>query len=223
MKTPLLIEALTKYLAGVVLSGAMLFLPAGTWHYMEGWLFMVLLFAPMLIVGVVIAIKSPDLLRIRLEAKESKRSQDIIVKLSGLIFIASFVVAGLNHRYGWVTPPTWSVWLSSAIFLCSYLLYAEVLRENRYLSRTIKVVEGQTVVDTGLYGIVRHPMYMATTLLFLAMPMVLASPISLAIMFLYIPLIAKRIKTEESLLEEQLPGYIEYKKRVRYRMIPFIY
>lgn len=223
MKTPLLIEALTKYLAGVVLSGAMLFLPAGTWRYMEGWLFMVLLFAPMLIVGVVIAIKSPDLLRIRLEAKESKRSQDIIVKLSGLIFIASFVVAGLNHRYGWVTPPKWSVWLSSAIFLCSYLLYAEVLRENRYLSRTIKVVEGQTVVDTGLYGIVRHPMYMATTLLFLAMPMVLASPISLAIMLLYIPLVAKRIKTEESLLEEQLPGYIEYKKRVRYRMIPFIY
>lgn len=223
MKVPLVINALVKYLAGVVLCGAMLFLPAGTWHYMGAWLFMSLLFVPMLVVGVVLALKSPNLLKSRLEAKESKRSQDIVVKLSGLLFVASFVVAGFNHRYAWVTPPTWSVWVSGLIFVCSYLLYAEVLRENRYLSRTIKVVEGQQLIDTGLYSIVRHPMYMATTLLFLAMPMVLSSPISLGIMLLYLPLIAQRIKTEESLLEEQLPGYVEYKKRVRYRMIPFVY
>lgn len=223
MKGSLILEAIIKYLMGVVLCGVMIFLPAGTWLYMEGWLFMALLFVPMLAVGVVLAIKCPDLLRSRLEAKESKRSQDIVVKLSSLIFIASFVVAGLNHRYSWVTQPSWCTWVSGAIFLCSYILYAEVLRENRYLSRTIKVVEGQKLIDTGLYAIVRHPMYMASTLLFLAMPMVLASPISLAIMGLYLPLIAQRIKTEESLLEEQLPGYVEYKKRVRYRMIPFIY
>ena len=167
--------------------------------------------------------KNPQRLQPRLDAKENTKQQQMVVKLSGLLFVAAFVVAGLNHRHQWLVLPDWAVWVAVAVFMGSYLLYVEVLRENTYLSRTIEIQANQKVIDTGLYGIVRHPMYTATTLLFLAMPLVLGSPLSLAIMLLYLPLIAKRIRGEETLLEENLEGYKEYKQRVRYRMIPYIW
>ena len=203
--------------------GLLLFLPAGSLRYWQGWLLMGILFVPMLIAGFVMLFKNPDLLRKRLNAKEEEKEQKTVVALSGLLFIAAFVVAGLNWRFRWCVLPDWAVWVAAVLFLLCYLLYAEVLRENTYLSRTIEVQENQKVIDTGLYGIVRHPMYMATTVLFLAMPLVLASPISFLIMLLYIPLIAKRIKNEESVLEDGLEGYKEYKERVKYRIIPFIW
>ena len=177
----------------------------------------------MFIAGFVLMAKNPELLRKRLNAKEEEKEQKAVVALSGLLFLAAFVLAGLNWRFRWCVLPDWAVWVAAGLFLASYVLYAEVLRENTYLSRTIEVQEGQKVIDTGLYGVVRHPMYMATTVLFLVMPLVLASPISFLIMLLYIPLIAKRIRNEESVLEEGLPGYKEYKQRVRYRLLPFIW
>ena len=216
-------QAISKFLLGVVILGLLIFLPAGSLSYWQGWLLMGILFVPMFVAGLVMWVKNPELLRKRLNAKEEEKEQKTVVALSGLIFIAVFVVAGLNWRYQWLLLPNWAVWVSAVVFLACYLLYAEVLRENTYLSRTIEVQENQKVIDTGLYGIVRHPMYSATTLLFLSMPLVLASPISFAIMLLYIPLIAKRIKNEEKVLEEGLEGYKEYKTRVKSKVIPFIW
>ena len=223
MKKDLLFQALTKFFLGVILLGALLFIPAGSFHYWQGWLLMGILFVPMFVAGLILMAKNPDLLQKRLNAKEKESEQKTVVALSGLLFTAAFVAAGLNWRFGWWLLPNWAVWAAAGLFLASYLLYAEVLRENTYLSRTIEVQENQKVIDTGLYGIVRHPMYMATTILFLAMPLVLASPISFLIMLGYIPVIAKRIKNEESVLSQGLPGYTEYKHRVKYRLLPFIW
>ena len=222
-KKNLFIQAIGKFLLGVVLLGLLIFVPAGSLSYWQGWLFMGILFVPMFVAGLVMMAKNPELLRKRLNAKEEEKEQKLVVALSGLIFIAVFLVAGFNRRYQWILLPDWAVWIAAAVFLACYLLYAEVLRENTYLSRTIEVQENQKVIDTGLYGIVRHPMYSATTLLFLSMPLVLASPISFAIMLLYIPLIAKRIRNEERVLEEGLQGYKEYKTRVKYKVIPYIW
>ena len=222
-KNRLFLQAVGKFLLGVILVGLLLFLPAGSLQYWQGWLLMGILFVPMFAAGLVLMAKNPELLRKRLDAREEEKEQQTVVKLSGLLFIAAFVVAGLNWRLGWCVLPDWAVWVSAGVFLLCYLLYAEVLRENTYLSRTIEVQEDQKVIDTGLYGVVRHPMYMATTVLFLAMPLVLASPISFLILLLYIPLIAKRIKNEEMVLEEGLEGYKEYKRRVKYKVIPFIW
>lgn len=212
-----------KYLLGVVIVAILIFLPAGSLGYWQGWLFMATLFVPILVAGVVMLVKSPALLESRLKAKEEHREQDVVVKLSGLLFIAAFVVAGFNWRYAWLVLPDWIVWSAAVVFILCYLLYAEVMRENAYLSRTIEIQEGQRVVDTGLYSVVRHPMYTATTLLFLAMPLVLASPISLLIMLLYIPLIIKRINHEECFLKANLSGYVEYTGRIKYRLIPYIW
>lgn len=223
MDKGLLTQALVKYFWGVILLGTLVFLPAWSLHYWQGWLLMGILFVPMFVAGLVMLAKNPDLLRKRLNAKEQEAEQKAVVKLSGLLFIVAFVIAGLNWRFGWWVLPDWAVWVAAGLFLASYILYAEVLRENTYLSRTIEVQENQKVIDTGLYGIVRHPMYMATTVLFLAMPLVLASPISFFIMLGYIPVIARRIKNEEKVLEDGLEGYAEYKKKVKYRILPFIW
>ena len=223
MDKDLFLQSFLKIILGVAIVGLLLFLPAGSFAYWQGWLLMGILFVPMFCAGLVMMARNPDLLRKRLNAKEEEKEQKTVVKLSGLLFIAAFVLAGLNWRYGWCVLPNWAVWVSAGLFLVCYLLYAEVLRENTFLSRTIEVQENQKVIDTGLYGIVRHPMYMATTVLFLAMPLVLASPISFAVMLLYIPLIAKRIRNEESVLEEGLEGYKEYKQRVKYKALPFIW
>lgn len=223
MDKDLLIQSLTKVSLGVIILGLLLFLPAGSLLYWQGWLLMGILFFPMIIAGFVMLAKNPELLRKRLNAKEEEKEQKLVVALSGQIFIAVFLVAGFNWRYRWIMLPDWAVWVAAGLFLIGYLLYAEVLRENTYLSRTIEVQENQKVIDTGLYGIVRHPMYMATIVMFLAMPLVLASPISFVIMLLYLPLISKRIKNEESVLEEGLEGYKEYKSRVKYKVIPFIW
>ena len=223
MDKRLFIQAMTKFLGGVVLVGLLLFLSAGSLRYWQAWLLIGILFVPMLIAGLVMMGRNPALLRKRLDAKEKESEQKTVVALSGLLFIASFAVAGLNWRFQWWVLPDWAVWVAAGLFLLSYLLYAEVLRENTYLSRTIKVQEDQKVIDTGLYGIVRHPMYMASTVLFLAMPLVLASPISFFIMLGYLPVIAKRIRNEEKVLEEGLEGYSEYKKKVKYRILPLIW
>ena len=223
MEKRLLTQALAKFFLGVILLGVLIFLPAWSYKYWQGWLLMAILFIPMFVAGLVMIAKNPDLLRKRLNVKEQEAEQKTVVKLSGLLFIVAFVVAGLNWRLGWWVLPDWVVWSGAGLFLASYLLYAEVLRENTFLSRTIEVQENQKVIDTGLYGIVRHPMYMATTFLFLAMPLVLASPISFFIMLLYIPVIAKRIRNEEKVLEEGLEGYTDYKKKVKYRIMPFIW
>ena len=223
MDTKLFTQSLTKFFLGVVIIGLLLFLPAGSFRYWQGWLLMGILFVPMFTAGFVLMAKNPELLRKRLNAKEEEKEQKTVVGLSALLFIAAFVVAGLNWRFRWCILPDWAVWVAAALFLACYLLYAEVLRENTFLSRTIEVQENQKVIDTGLYGIVRHPMYMATTLLFLMIPLVLASPLSFLILLLYLPLIAKRIRNEESVLENGLEGYKEYKQRVKYRIIPFIW
>ena len=223
MDTKLFTQSLTKFFLGVVIIGLLLFLPAGSFRYWQGWLLMGILFVPMFTAGFVLMAKNPELLRKRLNAKEEEKEQKMVVGLSALLFIAAFVVAGLNWRFQWCVLPDWAVWVAAALFLACYLLYAEVLRENTYLSRTIEVQENQKVIDTGLYGIVRHPMYMATTLLFLMIPLVLASPLSFLILLLYLPLIAKRIRNEESVLENGLEGYKEYKQSVKYRIIPFIW
>ena len=223
MDTKLFIQALTKFLLGAVIFGLLIFLPAGSLQYWQGWLLMGVLFVPMFIAGIVMMVKNPELLRKRLNAKEEEKEQKTVVVLSMLMFIAAFVIAGLNWRYQWIVLPNWAVWLAAALFLFGYVLYAEVLRENTYLSRTVEVQEDQKVIDTGLYGIVRHPMYTATIILFLAMPLVLASPISFLIMLFYIPLIAKRIRNEEAVLEQGLKGYTEYKQRVKYKVFPYIW
>ena len=223
MENNLLTQALAKFFLGVIILGILIFLTAWSLHYWQGWLLMGILFVPMFVAGLVMLAKNPALLRKRLNAKEQEAEQKTVVKLSGLLFITAFVVAGLNWRFGWWVLPDWAVWVAAGLFLASYLLYAEALRENTFLSRTIEVQENQKVIDTGLYGIVRHPMYMATTILFLAMPLVLASPFSFLIMLGYIPVIAKRIKNEEKVLEEGLVGYAEYKKKVKYRILPFIW
>lgn len=223
MDKGLLTQALAKFFLGVIVLGILIFLPAGSFRFWQGWLLMGILFVPMFAAGLVMMGKNPELLRKRLNAKEKEAEQKTVVKLSGLLFILAFVVAGLNWRFGWWILPNWAVWVAAGLFLGAYLLYAEVLRENTYLSRTIEVQENQKVIDTGLYGIVRHPMYMATTILFLTMPLVLASPLSFIIMSGYIPVIAKRIKNEEKVLEEGLEGYAEYKKKVKYRLLPMVW
>jgi len=223
MDKGLLTQALAKFFLGVIVMGILLFLPAGSFRYWQGWLLMGILFVPMFAAGFVMMGKNPELLRKRLNAKEKEAEQRTVVKLSGLLFLIAFVLAGLNWHFGWWILPNWAVWAAAGLFLGAYLLYAEVLRENTYLSRTIEVQENQKVIDTGLYGIVRHPMYMATTILFLAMPLVLASPISFIVMSGYIPVIAKRIKNEEKVLEEGLDGYAEYKDKVKYRILPLVW
>lgn len=223
MNFKLFIQAILKFALGVILIGLLIFLPAGTIEFFYGWLFMGVLFVPMFLAGIVMMIKSPDLLKKRLNAKEKENEQKQVVALSGLMFIVGFIVAGFNYKYSWIIMPKPVVIISTIIFLVGYALYAEVLKENQYLSRTIEVQENQKVIDIGLYGIVRHPMYMATILLFLAMPLVLGSIISFIIFLVYPFIIAKRIKNEEEVLEKELDGYIEYKKKVKYKMIPFIW
>lgn len=223
MTKKLFIQAILKFLLGIILVGLLVFIPAGTIHYFNGWLFMGLLFIPMFIAGVVMMIKNPTLLKSRLEAKEKQKEQGLLIKLSGLMFIAGFIIAGLDFRNGWTNVPSIVIYISSLIFLLSYIMWAEVLRENTYLSRTIEVQENQKVIDSGLYGIVRHPMYTATIFLFLAMPLVLGSIISFFIFLIYPVLIIFRIIYEEKFLEKELVGYSEYKQKVKYRLIPFIW
>lgn len=219
----LLINALTKFLCGLLMVGLLIFIPAGTFAYAYGWLLMGLLFAPMLIAGFVMYFSSPAFLAKRLDAKEKQATQKGVLAFSGLMFIAGFVVAGLDFRFGWSQMPVWVIITASVLFLVAYALYAEVMRENAYLSRTIKVEEGQKVVDTGLYGIVRHPMYMATILLFLMIPFVLGSWYALIVFAFYPAIIVVRLKDEEALLTRELPGYAEYRQRVKYRIIPFVW
>lgn len=223
LKVKLLINALTKFTCGLLLVGLLIFLPAGTLYYTGGWLFLGLLFVPMLIAGFVMLFKSPEFLAKRLDAKEKQATQKGVLAFSGLMFIGGFVVAGLDHRFGWSHMPAWVTITASVLFLAAYALYAEVMRENAYLSRTIKVEEGQKVVDTGLYGIVRHPMYMATVLLFLMMPIVLGSWYALIVFAFYPAIIIVRLKDEEELLSRELPGYTEYKQKVKYRLLPFLW
>ena len=223
MDKKLFVSAISKFLLGVILLGVLIFLPAGTLHFIAGWRLMIVLFLPMFVAGFVMMAKNPALLKSRLDAKEEQATQSAVVKLSGLMFLAAFVLAGLNFRFGWLPLPTWVSPTATVVFLIAYALYAEVLRENTWLSRTIEVQEGQQVVDKGLYGIVRHPMYAVTLFLFLSMPLVLDSLISFAVLLIYPFLIAVRIKNEEQVLEEGLAGYREYKKKVKYRLIPFIW
>ncbi|MBO4680970.1 MAG: isoprenylcysteine carboxylmethyltransferase family protein [Clostridiales bacterium] len=223
MSAKLFLQGMIKFFCGLVLMGLILFLPAGTFKYWQGWILIGILFVPMFVAGLILMKKNPELLKKRLNAKEEEKEQKIVILLSGIMFLAAFIVAGLNFRFGWIVLPMWASYVSAAVFLAAYALYAEVLRENEYLSRTIEVQEDQKVVDTGLYGVVRHPMYMTTLLLFLAMPMVLGSVISLAIMLVYIPIIVMRIRNEEKVLAKGLPGYEEYMKKVKYRIIPFIW
>ena len=223
MTKALFFNAIAKVTLGILLVGALIFWPAGTFAYPHGWLFMGVLFIPMLTGGFLLMAKNPALLKKRLNAKEKLKKQDLVIKLSGLMFVVGFVVAGLDFRYGWYPLPFGVSIAAAVLLLVSYLLYAEVLRENIYLSRTVEVQQGQKVIDTGLYGIVRHPMYSVTLLLFLSMPLVLGSLIALPIFFLYIPIIVVRLLGEETLLEAELDGYREYKKRVRWRLIPFVF
>jgi len=216
-------QAISKFLLGVVLVGVLIFLPAGTVHHPAGWRLMILLFVPMFVAGLIMMKRSPELLKKRLNAKEKQREQDKVIKLSGLMFLAGFVLAGLDARFGWIVLPGWVSWAAAGVFLLAYALYAEVLRENAYLSRTIEVQEGQRVVDTGLYGVVRHPMYFATVLLFWSMPLVLNSLVSFVVFLFYPLLLVKRIQNEEKVLEEGLKGYKEYKQKVKYRLIPLIW
>jgi len=223
MTLKIFFSALFKFLLGVFLVGALVFLPAGNLLYVNGWLLMAMLFLPMLAVGIVMMIRDPELLKRRLKGNEKEREQSLVVKLSGLMFMAGFVVAGLGYRFGWYMLPRWVVTVAAVFFLASYILYAEVLRENSYLSRTIEVGEDQNVIDTGLYGIVRHPMYCATVVMFLSIPIILGSVYAFAIFMFYPFIIAKRIKHEERFLEKELNGYTEYKKKVKYRLIPFVW
>ena len=223
MTPKLFIQALTKFLVGLLLVGLLLFLPAGTFGYWQAWLFIGILFVPMFVAGIWLMCRQPELLSKRLSAREEQSEQKWVVALSSLLFIAMFIVAGLNFRFGWLLMPDWTTYVAACIFLLGYALYAEVMRENVWLSRTVEVQENQQVIDTGLYGIVRHPMYSATMILFLSMPLVLNSVWSFALMLLYIPIIVKRIRNEEVVLEQDLAGYKEYKQRVCYRLIPYIW
>ena len=222
-KMKLLINALTKFTCGLVLVGVLIFLPAGTLAYTGGWLLMGALFGPMFLAGLVMLVKAPELLEKRLDAKEKQAAQKGVIAVSGLMFIAGFVVAGLDCRFGWSEMPPAVTVVATVLFLTAYALYAEVLRENAYLSRTVRVEEGQQVVDTGLYGIVRHPMYMATILLFMMMPLILGSWYALIVFAAYPAIIIVRLKDEEELLTRELPGYAEYKQKVKYRLFPFIW
>ena len=223
MTKQMFFQAIGKFVCGLIIVGALLFVPAGSFGYTNGWIFIALLFIPMFIAGMIMMFKNPELLKKRLNAKEEQGEQKTVIMLSALMFIAAFVAAGLNFRFKWLVMPKWAVITGIIVFLAAYIMYAEVLRENVYLSRTVEVQENQKVIDTGLYGIVRHPMYSATLLLFLSMGIVLGSIISFAILLLYIPIIAKRMKNEEKVLEEGLEGYREYKQRVRYRVLPPIW
>ena len=223
MDVKLLWQAVAKFLAGVLLTGVLVFVPAGTIRFLNGWILMGILFVPMFMAGLFLIVRSPDLLKKRLASKEKESEQKVVVALSGLMFLASFILAGLDFRFGWTSLPGWAVWTGAVIFILAYLMYAEVMRENAYLSRTIEVQEGQKVVDTGLYGIVRHPMYSATVFLFLSMPVILGSVISFAVMLLYIPILSARMKNEEKVLSASIQGYREYMQKVRYRVIPYLW
>ena len=223
MDIKLFLQAIIKYVFGVLIVGGLLFIPANSFDYWNGLLFMGLLFIPMFIAGIILMIKNPELLRKRLNAKEKENEQKWVLLFSGLMFIAGFIIAGLNYRYRWIEMPNVVTIISSILFIIAYILYAEVLRENNYLSRTIEVQENQKVIDTGLYGIVRHPMYAATILLFLTIPLMLGSIISFIIFLIYPIIIGKRIKNEEKVLEKDLKGYAEYKKKVKYKVIPFVW
>ena len=223
MNIKLFFQAIIKYVLGVIIIGALLFAPANSFEYWNGWLFMGLLFIPMFIAGIILMTKNPELLRKRLNAREKENEQKWVLLFSGLMFIAGFIVAGLNYRYSWTVLPKAVTIVSSILFIIAYILYAEVLRENTYLSRTIEVQENQKVIDTGLYGIVRHPMYAVTIVLFLTMPLILGSIISFIIFLIYPIIIGKRIKNEEKVLERDLKGYAEYKKKVKFKVIPFVW
>ena len=223
MTRELFFQAIGKYFLGVLLIGALLFIPAGTLRFWNGWLLLAILFIPMFCAGIVMMRRNPALLRKRLSAKESEREQRSVLALSALMFLAAFIVAGLNFRFRWIVLPRWTAWLGAAIFLAAYGMYAEVLRENTYLSRTVEVQTEQEVIDTGLYAVVRHPMYSATLFLFVSMGLVLGSPVSVLILLLYIPIIVKRIRNEEAVLAEGLQGYREYMQKVRRRLIPGVW
>ena len=219
----LFVQGITKFLLGIILVGVLLFVPAGTLDYINAWLLMGLLFIPMFIVGILLMIINPDLLKRRLDAKEQEQEQKEVIVLSGLMFITGFIIAGLNYKYNWITLSNTTVVIASILFVISYLLYGEILRENSYLLRTIKVEKDQKVVDTGFYGIIRHPMYAVTIPLFLSMPIILNSPISFIIFLIYPFIIIKRINNEEKVLEKDSKGYKEYQKKVKYKLIPFIW
>ena len=223
MNIKLFIQAIFKYFLGVILVGLLLFLPAGTLKYTYGWLFMGLLFIPMFIAGIILMIKDPELLKRRLKAKEEEKEQKSIIAISGIMFLSGFIIAGLNYRYNWLNLPQPVIIIASILFVVSYILYAEVLRENTFLSRTIEVSKDQKVVDTGFYGIVRHPMYTITIILFLMIPLILNSIISFVIFLIYPFIIIKRLNNEEKVLEKELVGYKEYQKKVKYKLIPFIW
>ena len=223
MKTKLLIQGLAKYIIGVIIVMLLVFLPAGTLRFPNGWLFMASLFVPMLIFGIVLYVKAPSLLEKRLNTKEQEKEQKGVVALSGLMFLGGFVVAGLTYRFGWISFPKWAAVIGVVMFLLSYAMYAEVMRENAYLSRTVEVQEEQKVIDTGLYGVVRHPMYSATVLMFLSIPVILGSVAAFVIFLIYPILMAMRIGNEEKDLEQGQKGYTEYKQKVKYRLIPFIW
>ena len=216
-------QAIVKFLSGVVLLGLLLFLPAGTLRFRNAWILMGILFIPMAAAGIVMMLRSPELLRKRLNMQETEQEQKTVIALSGAMFAAAFVTAGLNFRFGWFVLPDAAVYIAAGFFLAGYLLFAEVLRENAYLSRTVEVQQEQKVIDNGLYGIVRHPMYSATLLLFLSMGLVLGSPVSFVILLLYIPIIVRRIRNEEAVLTKGLEGYAAYCQKVRYRLIPLIW
>ena len=223
MDTKLFLQALSKFLIGLIIICMLLFIPAGTLNYPNGWLFIALLFIPMFIAGIIMFIMAPDLLRRRLNAKEEEEEQKLVLLLSGIMFLLAFILAGLNFRFGWFKLPAIAIIMASIIFLIAYAMYAEVLRENEYLSRTVEVSENQKVVDTGLYGLVRHPMYTSTIFLFLSMPLVLDSILSFIVMLIYPTIIIFRIRNEEEVLERDLDGYKEYKEKVKYKLFPYLW
>lgn len=223
MNIKLFFQAIIKFILGVLVIGLLLFIPANTINYWNGWLFIGLLFIPMFIAGIILMVKNPELLKKRLNAKETENEQKKVIAFSGIMFVVGFIIAGLNYRYSWIIIPNVVVIISAVLFILAYILYAEVLRENTYLSRTIEVQQNQKVIDTGLYGIVRHPMYFATILLFLSMPLILGSIFSFVIFLMYPFIIAKRIRNEEKVLEKNLVGYSEYKNKVKYKIIPFVW
>lgn len=223
MDRKLFAQAIIKFLFGFVLVGLLIFVPAGSLEYWNGWLLMAILFIPMFIGGIILMVANPELLRKRLNAKEKESEQKTVILFSGVMFLCGFVLAGFNYRFGWITMPKWSAIAAGVVFLFAYAMYAEVLRENAYLSRTIEVQENQRVIDTGLYGVVRHPMYSMTVFLFLSMPLVLGSPLTFVVFLVYPFILAKRIQNEEQVLERELEGYADYKNQVKYKMLPFIW
>ena len=223
MNERLLLEALIKFISGVIILGLLLFLPAWTIFWVNAWIFMALLFIPMFLALILMYFKEPELLKNRLKSKENQTEQKNVIIYSAVMFLAAFIIAGLNYNFKWVELPKFFVILGIVVFILSYLMFGEVLRENKYLSRTVEVQEGQNVVDTGLYGIIRHPMYSSTIFLFLSMPLILGSPLSFLIMIFYIPIIVKRIENEEMVLEKELNGYKNYKEKVKYKIIPYIW